>query len=270
MSDEQTEEQLEEQPEQPEQQPEQPEKRPVRRRRNAEIVISLPRNNAMGVGIVFGSGAAIFIFFLGAIFGGFVMSMAVKMDAIRAESVQYIPVVVTAPPPAPTPEPSPTMLTNRPRRYPPGKIAPAFVEPTRLPAPYYPAVPPLVPGQSYTGTASQYASWETTQATIEWNTQYGHLPPDILGQYNVYTAVYHCDQVGLEMLIRPLGRAGWERAIAVDCSNQVAYPWEAWLFAPPPEGEGWLVEIDSLTAERWGVVGRGVVVEVVVIGGVNE
>lgn len=124
-----------------------------------------------------------------------------------------------------------------------------------------PTVTPIPSGLSQ-GFASQYQSWITTQKTIEFNIAHGHLPPGIIGIYDAYVAVYHCFQVGLEMSIRPLGREFWDSAIVIDCSDQLANPWEALLFAPWPDGEGWIIELDALTAERWNVVGAGVEVQV--------
>lgn len=132
-----------------------------------------------------------------------------------------------------------------------------------LPESAYPEVPLLTAGL-YQGTASQYANWSTTEGTITWNIEHGFLPADTLGRYDSYVAIYWCSQVGLEMLIRPLGRDYWDTAIAVDCSDRQKYPWEAKLFAPPPEGEGWLLELDALTAQRWGVVGRGIIIEMLI------
>ena len=128
-----------------------------------------------------------------------------------------------------------------------------------------------------TGVASQYSPGvmqevvENRQAGRAWVSLPAELP-----ELHGYIAVAHCAELGQVWWIRPRGSAvvgqpgdelgqvqrvrpgtgEWERHLVVDCAAPGDGTLE-WM-----EANNVLVEVSYETAERWGVVGRGVPIEI--------
>lgn len=96
------------------------------------------------------------------------------------------------------------------------------------------------------GYTSQYAAG-VMEATIAARQEWGHLPED-LRPYDVFAAVADCGRIGEEFLISYNGT--WQRGVVSDCAGNDGTP--EWM-----EQNQIVSEVDYLTAERWGIVGRG-------------
>jgi len=123
----------------------------------------------------------------------------------------------------------------------------------------------LVSAIILTGVASQYAPGvmvgviRARQAGLT-----SHDLPERLPDVDGYVAARDCADIGKIVFLRPVGRA-WERFLVVDCAGRYdrqgpddtrsGYQWMV-------DG-GVLVEVDALTAHRWGAVGRSVDVEMI-------
>ena len=101
-------------------------------------------------------------------------------------------------------------------------------------------------------------------ALVWWASQYS---PGIMDQVRAnrqldpvhvdgYIAVADCADIGQVWWIRPIGQAEWESFQVMDCAapNDGAREWMA--------RNRIIVEVDHLTAVRWGTVGRGIRVQI--------
>lgn len=109
-----------------------------------------------------------------------------------------------------------------------------------------------------TGLASQYSPGVMEQV-VENRQRWDQLPatlPPVAG----HIAVEDCGALGEVWLLRPAGAEVWERFLVVDCAGpqlrEDGLTGGEWM-----EENGIVVEVGYPTAERWGTVGRGVMVE---------
>jgi hypothetical protein len=96
------------------------------------------------------------------------------------------------------------------------------------------------------GYTSQYGR-SVMEATIAARQEWGHLPAD-LSRYDVFAAVADCGRIGDEFLINYAGE--WSLGVVSDCAGNDGTP--QWM-----EENRIISEVDAVTAERWGIVGRG-------------
>lgn len=108
------------------------------------------------------------------------------------------------------------------------------------------------------GLASQYAPGVMEQV-VENRQEWGQLPA-ILPRVDGYIAVVDCDALGEVWLLRPAGGLVWERFLVVDCAGPQLRP-DGLTGGQWMERNGIIAEVGYPTAERWGTVGRGVMVE---------
>jgi len=88
---------------------------------------------------------------------------------------------------------------------------------------------------------------------------WGQLPAT-LPRVDGYIAVVDCSALGEVWLLRPAGAETWERFLVADCAGPQlrldGFTGGQWM-----EKNRIIVEVGYPTVERWGVVGRGVMVE---------
>ena len=109
------------------------------------------------------------------------------------------------------------------------------------------------------GIASQYAPgvMEGVVAVRQSGATVADLPHD-LPDVDGFVAVKDCDDIGEVIWLRPAGADEWESFLVADCANP-ADGADLWM-----ERNGILVEVDYNTAVRWGTVGKGINVEMLV------
>jgi len=105
------------------------------------------------------------------------------------------------------------------------------------------------------GIASQYSQGMMQQAIV-YRQRHNHVSRDLI-QYDGFIAVLEANDIGREYWIRPTGARHWEKFLAVDCAG-IADGGYAWMI-----NNGIIAEVDYASAKRWGVVGRGVEIEMI-------
>jgi len=89
--------------------------------------------------------------------------------------------------------------------------------------------------------------------------EWGQLP-SALPPMDGFIAVVDCAHLGEVWLLRPAGLGPWERFLVADCAGPQLRP-DGLTGGEWMERNGIFAEVGFPTAERWGVVGRGVMVE---------
>ena len=106
------------------------------------------------------------------------------------------------------------------------------------------------------GWTSHYAPY-VMDTVIDNRQSWGQLPVNLM-MYDGFVAVPECDRIGEVVFARPMGADEWDMLLVTDCAMPVgtdgAYEWMV--------DNNILIEVDWVTAVRWGAVGGGARIEI--------